>query len=124
MENFSAGHHAVIRAGFKTGFTVCLDDLQSQFSLNTKDQFLGPVTTRSSTRVVNAKRELSRRMLKAPPLIPRAYIYRSSKIGLKKGVYNVLKYVQQSSNIKKVDISICPRKKVDKDTLCPINVKS
>ena len=42
-------------------------------------------------------------MLKASPLIPWAYIAQSSKIGPKKGRQYVLRYVQKSSKIKKVD---------------------
>ena len=45
-------------------------------------------------------RDFVRRMLKAPPLIPRTYISQSSKIGLK-GALICSKYVLKSSKIRK-----------------------
>ena len=56
-------------------------------------------------------------MLKAPPLIPRTYISKTSKINPREGRFFVQKYVGKSSKIE-----IFPIKRVNKNVICPINV--
>ena len=64
-------------------------------------------------------------MPKAPPLNPRDYKSRTSKISLREGRLNVQKNVQKSSKKrKKVDNGLFLIKKVDKDALVQINVIS
>ena len=64
-------------------------------------------------------------MLKAPPANPRDYISWTFKISLREGRLYIQKYVWKSSkNKKKVDNGLFPMKKVDKDAIVSINVKS
>ena len=64
-------------------------------------------------------------MLKAPPANPQDYISRTFKISPREGRLYVQKYVRKSSkNRKKVDNGLFPIKKVDKDAIVLINVKS